>query len=253
MPAMKRGQELQLVPGADTAILFIHGILGTPDQFRPFLQLVPSNWTLCNILLKGHCGSVRDFSSASMAEWKRQVHETLRELQLSHDRVIIAAHSMGALFAIQEAVEVPVEELFLLNAPLRVHLTVRLLKIVWGVFRGNISPDDDWMLAAQNAYGVERDSHILRYLSWIPRYVELFSEIRKTRKIAPELTVKSRLYYSARDEMVSIGFGGMFENNACVTVKALDSSGHVYYSPEDLRFLQNEFGDMVQRYRDEPA
>lgn len=248
---MKKEQDTRLVPGADTAILFIHGILGTPDQFKPFLQLVPSNWSSCNLLLKGHCGSVREFSAASMAEWKRQVHETLRELQASHDRIMIAAHSMGTLFAIQEAVEMPVDALFLLNTPLRIHITVRLFKIIWRVFRGNIRPDDDWMLAAQNAYGIERDTHILRYLSWIPRYFELFSEIGKTRKIAPDLTVKCQVYLSARDEMVSMKTGGIFENNACATVKVLDSSGHVYYSPKDLQLLQDGFCTMVQSFKNE--
>ena len=245
---MGREQDIRLVPGADTAILFIHGILGTPDQFKPFLQLVPSNWSSCNMLLKGHCGSVREFSAASMAEWRQQVHETLRELHMSHDRIIITAHSMGTLFAIQEAIEMPVDALFLLNAPLRIHITIRMLKIIWGVFRGNIRPGDDWMLAAQNAYGIERDTHLLRYLSWIPRYIELFSEIRKTRKIAPELTVKCQVYLSTKDEMVSMKTGRIFENHACATVKALDSSGHVYYSPEDLQLLQHEFFDMIQRY-----
>ena len=250
---MEKEQNIRLVPGADTAILFIHGILGTPDQFKPFLPLVPSNWSFCNMLLKGHCGSVREFSAASMAEWRQQVHETLRELQMSHDRIIIAAHSMGTLFAVQEAIKMPVDALFLLNTPLRIHITIRMLKIIWGVFRGNIRPDDDWMLAAQNAYGIERDTHLLRYLSWIPRYFELFSEIRKTRKIVPDLTVKCQVYLSARDEMVSMKSGRIFENNACAAVKVLDSSGHVYYSPEDLRFFQNEFCNLIQKCQNEPG
>ena len=28
------------VPGSDTAVLFIHGILGTPNHFRRFLSLI---------------------------------------------------------------------------------------------------------------------------------------------------------------------------------------------------------------------
>ena len=250
---MKREQDIRLVPGADTAILFIHGILGTPDHFKPFLSLVPSNWSICNILLKGHCGSVRDFSAASMAEWKQQVHEVLRELQSSHDKVIIAAHSMGTLFAIQEAIETPVEELFLLNVPLKIHITAQLFKTSWGIFRGNVKPNDDWLLAAINAYGTERDIHILRYLGWIPRYLELFSEIRKTRKIVHMLTVKSWVYLSLKDEMVSVKSGRIFENNACASIKVLNTSGHFYYSPKDLRLLQTGFCDMIQRYRNELA
>ena len=38
------------------AILFIHGILGTTSHFEPFLSLVPPNWSICNLSLKGHGG-----------------------------------------------------------------------------------------------------------------------------------------------------------------------------------------------------
>ena len=165
------------------ALLFIHGILGTTSHFEPFLSFVPPNWEICNLSLKGHGGSVKDFSQASMAEWKQQVKNALEKLLDTNSKVIIVAHSMGTLFAIQEAIEKPVDELFLLNVPLKVRVTFRLFRTSWRVFTGNMKPDDKWSIAAQNAYGIERDPHILRYFGWIPRYLELFSEIRKTRKI----------------------------------------------------------------------
>ena len=91
---------IRYVENADTAILFIHGILGIPEYFRPYLSLVPPDWSVYNILLKGHGRGVRDFSHASMAQWKQQVDEALRTLSESHDKVVIAAHSMGTLFAL---------------------------------------------------------------------------------------------------------------------------------------------------------
>ena len=49
-----------------------------------------------------------------MIEWKQQVKNALEELSETNNKIIIVAHSMGTLFAIQEAIEKPVEELFLL-------------------------------------------------------------------------------------------------------------------------------------------
>lgn len=239
-------QSIRYIKGADIAILFIHGILGTPDHFKPFLSLVPPNWSVYNILLKGHGGSVKDFSAASMTEWKRQVHETLQTLLMTHSRVAIAAHSMGTLFAIQEAVETPVAALFLLNVPLKVHIRPQLFKTSWRIFRGNIKSDDVWSLAAQSAYGIDRDTHILRYLGWIPRYLELFSEIRKTEKIVYKLAVPCKVYLSLKDEMVSPKTGKILEENSSVTVKTLNTSGHFYYSPGDRKILQKDFLDMLQ-------
>lgn len=244
---VKTEQGIRYIQDADVAILFIHGILGTPDHFKPFLSLVPPNWSIYNILLKGHGGSVKDFSAASMAEWKQQVHETLKTILTTHSRVAIVAHSMGTLFAIQEAVETPIAALFLLNVPLIVHIRPQLFKTSWRIYRGNVKSDDVWSLAAQSAYGIDRDTHILRYLGWIPRYFELFSEIRRTRKIVYKLTVPCKVYLSMKDEMVSPKTGKIFEKIISVTVKTLNTSGHFYYSPRDRQILQEDFLDMLQR------
>lgn len=50
---MIRETEKRLLPGAACAVLFVHGILGSPAQFAPFLPLVPQDWSFCNLLLQG--------------------------------------------------------------------------------------------------------------------------------------------------------------------------------------------------------
>lgn len=242
-------QTIRYIAGADTAVLFVHGILGTPEHFAQLLPFVPSNWSIYNILLKGHGGGVEDFSAASMAEWKQQVHDAFQALRAAHGRVIFVAHSMGTLFAIQEAINDPGTVLFLMNPPLTVRLRFQMLKTSWRVFWGKIKPDDAWSLAAQQAYGIEQDTHIFRYLGWIPRYLELFSEIRKTRKLLDKLSVPCQAYLSRKDEMVSPRSGKFFEGNPCVTVKMLNTSGHFYYSPEDQQLLQHDFCHMIQNIK----
>ena len=241
------GGELMINNQDSAAILFVHGILGAPNHFEPFLPLVPSDWTVCNIMLKGHGGSVKEFSQASMAEWKQQVRDSLEKLSAENDKVIIVAHSMGTLFAIQEATEKPIDELFLLNTPLKLHISFRLFRTAWKVYTGNIKPDDKWALAAQNAYSIESDKHILRYLGWIPRYLELFAEIRKTRKIVKKLSTPSHIYLAVHDEMVSPKCSEMFRNNPRAEVKTLNTSGHFYYSSEDERLLKSDFEKMIRR------
>ena len=105
---MIRETEKRLLPGAACAVLFVHGILGSPAQFAPFLPLVPQDWSFCNLLLQGHGGGARDFSAASMAVWREQTRQAFAELRAQHETVVIAAHSMGTLFAVQEAVRSPV-------------------------------------------------------------------------------------------------------------------------------------------------
>jgi len=55
------------------AVLFIHGIIGTPRHFTeliPLVQQVPEDFTVSNIILDGHGGTVDDFAHTSMAKWK---------------------------------------------------------------------------------------------------------------------------------------------------------------------------------------
>ena len=51
---MKNKALDRIVPQSDTAVLFIHGIIGTPNYFNRFIPLIPEDWTVCNLLLDGH-------------------------------------------------------------------------------------------------------------------------------------------------------------------------------------------------------
>ena len=123
----------------------------------------------------------------------------------------------------------------------------RSFRISWKVFWGDIRPDDKWTLAAQRVYGIERDPHVLRYLGWIPRYLELFSEIKRTRETAHRLTVPCQVYLSVQDEMVSLKGRKVLEGNPYVTLTILHESGHFYYSPEAQRQLREDFCMLVGR------
>ena len=66
----------RIVENSPKALLFIHGILGTPNHFDPFMPLVPENLSVYNMLLDGHGKSVRDFTKTSMEKWENQVART---------------------------------------------------------------------------------------------------------------------------------------------------------------------------------
>lgn len=223
------------------AILFVHGILGNREFFDFLLPYVPDGWTRRCLLLEGHGGTPSDFAKASMVRWKEQVHNAVMELRKNHSKVLVAAHSMGTLFAIREAVEGCVDSVFLLNPPLSLRLSVRLFVTPLKIIAGKISPDDIWTQAALKAYGIEEDNNLFHYLGWIPRYIELFSEIRRIRKICPELRKPAEVFFSARDEMVSPRGRRYLEGNRQVTFGLLRTSGHYYYSEDDIAQVISRF------------
>lgn len=232
----------KIIPEAETAVLFIHGIVGTPNHFKDFVSLVPENMSVCNILLEGHGKGVKDFSSASMQKWINQVDKTVEELLLSHRKIIIVAHSMGTLFAIRESIKNPekIEKLILLATPLKLSLKPRMLINSLKVYFGNIKPDDYSALSAKNAYGIEEDRRFWRYFGWVPRYLELFSEIRNVRKLCCEISVPCFVYQSKNDEMVSLRTCEILKNNSNIHINILENSSHYYYEKEDFKRLLSE-------------
>lgn len=238
---MDHTEYRRIVPEADTAVLFIHGIAGTPRHFDPFLPLVPEGYSVVNLLLPGHGGTVLDFAGASMAAWEEQVRLAVQELAAEHGRIILVAHSMGTLFAIEQAVREPkVKGLFLLAVPLRLRIRPQLAVNSAKVFFNRIGAEDAVAQAARDCYGIARDRNLLHYLGWIPRYLELFRKIRDTGKLLPQLKTPGRVFQSGKDEMVSVKTVGVL--NACesLSVSVLQDSTHYCYTPEDRRLMETQ-------------
>ncbi len=178
------------VDGADTAVLFIHGIVGTPDHFLPFLPLVPKDHSVYSLLLEGHGGSVKDFGRASMDKWKSQVSTAVEGILSTHRRLLICAHSMGTFFAIDAAIAHPdrVAGLFLLAVPLKVHLPPATIRAQLSAALGLAKPGSAAM-AIVNDSSVTLTKNLFAYLPWLPRFVELLREAGRIKKQLPALAV----------------------------------------------------------------
>ena len=243
---MEHKEYKRINPGARAAILFVHGIVGTPNHFADFVSLVPSDVSVCNILLDGHGGSVRDFSHTSMQKWEKQVRDAVDELMLSHTEVYIVAHSMGTFFAIDRAIEnEAVKGLFLLAVPLVISPKPRMVSNLCKVYFDKIKPDDAVALAAKRCYGIAQDKNPFHYLGWLPRYLELFAKAKEMRRKIQLLQTWCVVYQSDKDEMVSRKSAQLLASNEKISVVGLPNSGHYYYAPDDFAFLLSEFEKFI--------
>ena len=245
---MEHKEYKRINPESRAAILFVHGIVGTPNHFAEFVQRVPEDISVWNVLLDGHGGSVQDFSHTSMQKWEAQVRDAVEELSLSHAEIYIVAHSMGTLFAIDRAIENPtVKGLFLLAVPLGIAPKPRMISNLCKVYFDKIKPDDEVALAAKRCYGIAEDKNPFHYFGWVPRYLELFEKAKQTKKRLPLLKAPTLVYQSTRDELVSISSAKLLDQSEAVSVIELKNSGHYYYAPTDFAFLLNEFKKFVNQ------
>lgn len=240
-------EYIHMVDSSDTAVLMIHGIVGTPDQFRPVLDLIPEDWSVMNLLLDGHGKGVKEFGASSMDKWKKQVSGRLDELLAKHRRVLIVAHSMGTLFAIQAAVRYPerVAGLFLLNVPMRIHLPPRTVLACLKNAFGLVKETDGSAWAMKQGCGVQLSPYLWQYISWIPRFVELLREIRKTRTLLPQLAVPALAFHSRMDELVSNRSCKDLQGHDCIRTVLLENSGHFGYGEADLALLREELSQQI--------
>jgi len=234
------------LPGSTSVVLFIHGIQGSPDQFEFLYDSVPAHWSIVNILLDGHGGSVKDFSRTSMKKWKAQVQEVTDNLAARYDEILIVGHSMGTFFAMDSARRLPekVKGLFMLATPLVISVKPRAginsMRVVL------TSPPDrsPVIVAARKAYSIEQDKRLWRYLGWIPRYLELFRESKRQRMLIAELKTPCRVFQSANDELVSLRSCRYIERNPDIVLTKLPGSGHFYYPPLAEEMLAQELEKM---------
>lgn len=239
---MNHGAFTKIVPDSDTAVLLIHGILGTPNHFADLLPRIPADWSVCNLLLDGHGAGMTEFAETSMKKWQTQVADTLRNLLAKHRRVVIVAHSMGTLFAISSAIRQPerISGLFLLAVPLRPLVSFKAVVASVKLMLG-IAGSDRTAAAMRADSSVELEPGVWKYIKWIPRFAELLQQARITEKKLSGLTVPAVAVQSDRDELVSKQSGAVLEKNTCVKVLRMPESGHFGYQGRDKAALLERF------------
>ncbi len=247
---MKHPETKRIVPGARCAVLFIHGIVGTPNHFRQAIdleRLVPEEMSVWNLRLPGHGYGVKEFARSSGDQWRNYVRGAFLELAENHEAVLIVGHSMGTLFSLQLEREFPgqVAGMFLLNVPLRPWLRLwgigNCLRLALGCVRTD-RPREAGILAA---CGAEPTPFLLKYLTWLPGFVDLFKEIYRTERSLSEPGVAYRIFQSSQDELVSNLTARVLRKNGLRNLTELADSSHFYYPDGDCRLILEAFAEML--------
>ena len=234
----------RIVPGAESAVLFVHGIVSTPRFFDEYAAVVPADWSVHSLLLPGHGGSVRDFGKHSAKEWQAHVHACLEALRSSHERVYVVGHSLGTLLAIHEAVrdDTCIAGMLLLCVPLRIwpKPSALLHNVLKGV---GLAENSDEL---HTYYGVAQDWRVWRYIGWIPRYLELFALSRSARQEVNRLNVPTRMMMAGQDELVSLRGEKCMQGNPAILLRRMAESGHHAFATADKAAVCAELRAMCQ-------
>lgn len=219
------------VEGAKTAVLMVHGIVGTPRHFDFLLEVIPEDVTVVNLLLPGHGGTVKDFAAASMKQWQAAVDAALDELCQSHEQVVLVGHSMGTLLTARAAQgRAQVQGMLYMNVPLHVWVAPRMMLASLRWCFGALRMDDHRDAALAAASGTKPEKLLRRYLAWLPRFVELLRLCADSRPIFRSLEKPAYIFQSHDDELVRRCSTRHLPEGASVTI--LSGCGHFAYTDE---------------------
>lgn len=237
--------------GATSAILMVHGILGSPRHFDMIMDLVPEDFAVYAILLPGHGGVLSDFSHSSLALWEAKVRDTIEDLRSRYEKIYLAGHSLGTLLLLDELFrsDEKIAGAYLMAVPLMPQLaptaTWHAVPTALGFkCRNPEGPGQAW----RASYSVQPNKNLFRYLTYAPRFIDLFKKIIKVRRGL--LTYKGGDYpvlavQSHYDELVMRSSGRYLKKCGSIRVETLRHSRHFYYPDGDLDLLRTYFGEIV--------
>jgi len=216
--------------------------MGSPRQFDKLAESVHrTGFNTTAVLLPGHGGSPKEFSSGTMERWLEHVYaETGRFL--GHDKIYLVGHSMGGLIAINTAVryEGRVSGVFLIACPFKFRtfsaysLSVRLKQ----VFYNKTNPMKAAYLTSSS---VQLRPGIIRHSA--KPALELKKLMKVTKDKLPDVRAPVTAVYSVSDELVStdsleILQTGLTKSNFKGLV--LSDSLHAYYPLHEQTVIENQ-------------
>lgn len=228
-------------PLADTLVLLIHGITGSPHQFDALARhLYAEGISVQSLLLPGHGSTAKAFAQSGRLEWERSVNRAVRHALLRYKNVVLVGHSMGCLLAINAYHTLPekhaIRGLVLLAPPLRIHLTSECIR---KNLKSAISRQAEE--AAGEAYNSVEKGRALGYVRWLPRYMDVLKMASKARRQIEGLRVPILAVHSQGDEIVSIKSVQELQRRLPETqVLMLPHSTHFLYTEEDAKLLREQ-------------
>lgn len=231
---------------SNTIVVFIHGIIESPNQFKTFNKIVKKRgYSYFNMLLPGHGKNPMYFAKNGYKKWKNYVNQKLDEFRKKYEEIIIVGHSMGCLLAINSYLynNHKISKMFFLAIPFNISLkfgvifeSLALFFKLDKIFNIKINQINQNNISTQIPKFYE-------FILWIPRYLDLFYLSYKIKKNIKKVQVPIIYIQSVKDELVSIKSAKILYKNCNNLSKIilLKNSGHSKYSKKDIQIILQNF------------
>ena len=227
-----------------TAIIYVHGHMGSRRQFSPLISLLPNDGSVdhYNISLPGHDGTITQFERSHRKEWQKYVNDLITKKKKEYEELILVGHSMGGLLLINAAIAHPdkIRAIIAIAMPLYVKATIRGINIRLRSIGNARSGESECISCARELNGVSGVNYANSY-RLIPNTLGLFRIMKGTRHSLHKLTVPLTIINSVNDEIVSMKTVRTVEKVLPdVKTVVLAQSSHFWFSSDEVKLIKDQ-------------
>ena len=227
---------------SDLTILYIHGIMGSPLEFRRIAEaLKDENIHFKALLLPGHGRNGNAFARSSADIWQTHVNQEIHHLKNNYSRIILIGHSLGGLLALNAALRYPVDGIVLLNTPIKTRISFQQISMSLRVLLSSGNANDPMIRTYRETFSVALSDWWTMPL-WIPRLLDVNRVACQTEKILNEVKVPVILFQSIHDETVNPTSAQLLKRGLgdyLLSLTYLNKSTHAY-------FINEEFNEIIK-------
>ena len=225
--------------GSKTMVLMVHGIMGSPNQFRMLADSLREDVDYRCVLLPGHGCSMREFTSVRKTDWLRFIYETVSDLRKHYERLIFVGHSMGCLLGLMAQERIRFDGMLLISCPLCLRMSLRYP--ITGL-RAAIEKNSNnaRVRAAQAANSVQMGT-FAQNLGIVFPYAELLKLIHQARLISKN--ADGIAVFSSDDEIVSAKSAKYLPGFQILNAP---DSGHFFYSKRAQSLIFDALDSLIQ-------
>jgi carboxylesterase len=222
---------------SDFVILYIHGIMGSPFEFRRIAEtLKDENIYFKALLLPGHGRNGYAFSRSDAEAWQTHVNQEILHLKETYSKIILIGHSLGGLLALNASLLCPVDGIVLLNTPIKTRISFQQVSKSLRVLLSSGKVDNPMIRTYRETFSVDLSDWWTLPL-WIPRLLDVNRVACQTEKILNEVKVQVILFQSVHDETVNPKSAEILKRGLgdhLMSLSYLNKSPHAYFENEEF-------------------
>ena len=238
--------------GSDKIVIFIHGFMGSPNQFADLAKTVyEAGCSYTSILLPGHGSGYLEFVKNGITEWEEHLQAQIEAVKGNHnyDKIYLAGHSMGGLLALNASCigENKIAGVFMLSTPLKVRLfsfRAFLARVKLLAYK----KEHEIKTSYFNANSIPR-VNVFAALLVLKPVINFYRLVGRTRRRLGEVFVPVCMVHSKNDETTAYKSAKLLRKGLCNTKcesVVLDESWHAYYNGEERKVISDKLIEFIR-------